>query len=464
MRSVNDQPFVDVQKGMRVRTAQEVEALPTVLGRLTQMLKHHQPSDEYTGSGWDAEWRFAPIGVLGNAERDLLNARQIEAFAKAFDLPLIKWRLPVNFTYNRGDPEEVRIIDELYRHEPALWGYFVEGAPGYMTATMCAPRKLVNGSPVLLRSLVFEGNVVPEAVSEALAGGGFRVIELEEPPKYINVIVGGAATGDGVRLWHGVRLDDLSDCIESLEGTDEQVVPIGTAYREQDSLHLTSMYAAQNAYPYTVPAGMGHTVSLAFAVTDFKLQGRTLPRLILSVGTNRGGMPMRLSKLYVLISRVQAASGLRMLPGVPGGDWDRVLKKLTLLLPDPDLLTWEGGYDENGCWSDARALLARDTLEAKLDSARKAAKRTKARDDAARKKAAGHGARPARQGAPVAAPTVRALTTRVAAVPAASAVARAAAAEAEEFELHITQGSSSSGSSASRSSGCLSSRSQRAEW
>jgi hypothetical protein len=317
---------------------------------------------------------------------------------------------------------------------------------------------------VLLRSLVFEGNVVPEAVSEALAGGGFRVIELEEPPKYINVIVGGAATGDGVRLWHGVRLDDLSDCIESLEGTDEQVVPIGTAYREQDSLHLTSMYAAQNAYPYTVPAGMGHTVSLAFAVTDFKLQGRTLPRLILSVGTNRGGMPMRLSKLYVLISRVQAASGLRMLPGVPGGDWDRVLKKLTLLLPDPDLLTWEGGYDENGYWSDARALLARDTLEAKLDSARKAAKRTKARDDAARKRAAGHSARPAPQGAPVAAPTVRALTTRVAAAPAASAVARAAAAEAEEFELHITQGSSSSGSSASRSSGCLSSRSQRVEW
>ena len=173
---------------------------------------------------------------------------------------------------------------------------------------------------------------------------------------------------------------------------------------------------------------------------------------------------MRLSKLYVLISRVQAASGLRMLPGVPGGDWDRVLKRLTLLLPDPDLLTWENGYDENGYWSDARALLQRETLEAKLDSARKAATRTKARDDAARKKAAGHGARPAPQGAPVAAPTVTA--PRVAAAPAASAVARAAAAlaEAEEFELRITQGSSSSGSSASGSSGCLSSRSQRAEW
>ena len=29
-----------------------------------------------------------------------------------------------------------------------------------------------------------------------------------------------AATGAGVRRWHGVRLDDLSDCIESLEGVD----------------------------------------------------------------------------------------------------------------------------------------------------------------------------------------------------------------------------------------------------
>jgi hypothetical protein len=457
MRSVNDQPFVDVQQGMRVRTVQELEALPSVLGKLTQMLKAQQPADENTGRGWDAAWRFAPIGVLGNAERDLLNARQIEAFAKALGVPLIKWRLPVNFKYNEDDGDERRIHDELYRQEPGLWGYFVEGAPAYLTETICAPRKLVNGSPVLLRSLVFQGNVVPAAVEDAFDEGGFRVIELDEPPLYVNVIVGGAATGDGVRRWHGVRLDDLSDCIESLEGVDEQVVPIGTAHHEEDKIYLMSMYAAQNAFPDKVFAAQTHSVSLAFAVTDFKLQGRTLPRLILSIGTDRGGLAMRLSKLYVLISRVQAASGLRMLPGVPNGDWARVLKKLTLLLPEIDLLTWEGGYDENGRWSDKRALAAREAVDAKLDSAHKAADRTKARDRALQRKAPGHGSRPPPQGAKVGAPTV----TVCRGGPAATAAKRVYA-DAEDFSKATgdgdaeksSQGSSSSGSSSS--SDCLS--------
>jgi hypothetical protein len=217
------------------------------------------------------------------------------------------------------------------------------------------------------------------------------------------------------------------------------------------------MYAAQNAFPDKVFAAQTHSVSLAFAVTDFKLQGRTLPRLILSIGTDRGGLAMRLSKLYVLISRVQAASGLRMLPGVPNGDWARVLKKLTLLLPEIDLLTWEGGYDENGHWSDKRALAAREAVDAKLDSAHKAADRTKARDRALQRKAPGHGSRPPPQGAKAGAPTV----TVCRGGPAASAAKRVYA-NAEDFSKATgdgdaeksSQGSSSSGSSSS--SDCLS--------
>jgi hypothetical protein len=49
------------------------------------------------------------LNALANdprSERDLLNARQIEAFAKALGVPLIKWRLPVNFKYNEDDGDE----------------------------------------------------------------------------------------------------------------------------------------------------------------------------------------------------------------------------------------------------------------------------------------------------------------------------------------------------------------------
>ena len=44
---------------------------------------------------------------------------------------------------------------------------------------------LVNGSPVLLRSLVFNGGVVPENVRLAYAANESTVIELAEPPLHV---------------------------------------------------------------------------------------------------------------------------------------------------------------------------------------------------------------------------------------------------------------------------------------
>ena len=144
-----------------------------------------------------------------------------------------------------------------------------------------------------------------------------------------------------------------------------------------------------------------------------------------------------------------------------------MLKKLTLLLPEIDILTWEGGYDENGCWSDERALAAREAVEAKLDAAHKAADRTKARDRTLQRKAPGHGSRPLPQGAKVGAPTV----TVCRGGPAASAAKRVYA-NAEDFSEATgdgdaeksSQGSSFSGSSSS--SDCLSPQSlpMPSEW
>jgi hypothetical protein len=116
----------------------------------------------------------------------LLNAWQAEAFARQFGLPLIKWPITTNLPFD-GDYER------LLQHEPGLWGYFVEGAPAYLTQTISSPRKLANGSPALLRSLTFAGGAVPAAVQAAYARGGFQVVELkpEDAPQYVNVIVGG---------------------------------------------------------------------------------------------------------------------------------------------------------------------------------------------------------------------------------------------------------------------------------
>ena len=38
----------------------------------------------------DEAWRFAPVGVLSHVERDTINHAQLERFARAFGLPLVK--------------------------------------------------------------------------------------------------------------------------------------------------------------------------------------------------------------------------------------------------------------------------------------------------------------------------------------------------------------------------------------
>ena len=63
-------------------------------------------------------------------------------------------------------------------------------------------------------------------------------------------------------------------------------------------------------------AGGGEDASvygLAFALSNFKLQGRTLPKLILSVCKRLRAPWMTLASFYVLVSRARGLGGLRLL-------------------------------------------------------------------------------------------------------------------------------------------------------
>ena len=54
-----------------------------------------------------------------------------------------------------------------------------------------------------------------------------------------------------------------------------------------------------------------HEIDLAFAVTDYKVQGKTLDYIILSIGPRDGLMPhLSLTDVYTLASRVRLGSRL----------------------------------------------------------------------------------------------------------------------------------------------------------
>jgi hypothetical protein len=154
-----------------------------------------------------------------------------------------------------------------------------------------------------------------------------------------------------------VPLPDLSELLPTIENDEgpsyyvSQTVPVLLSPKDE-SADCYSMYAAQQGIARQVSIKR-HSFDLAFALTDYKLQGRTLPKLIISV-CKRKRMPwMTLQSFYVLVSRTTTMAGLRLL------QYDNVgLDSLRKQMPDKYLYAWERGYDDNGKWNDNLAVTA----------------------------------------------------------------------------------------------------------
>jgi hypothetical protein len=357
MRARNDPAFIDFQ--MKMRRTDVVHPIPDMFLQQMRTVSKHDLEE-------DAAWLFAPIGVLSHVERDAINLGQLKAFAAKFNLPIVRWR---NELVDGSAFETHSIRDELFNHERNLWSYFVEGAPVLLGKTIKSVRKLVNGSPGLLDSL----NVINAADLQRIENGyntGFdkNMVTLESMPLAVNVVVGG--TEDAPILWHEVPLPDLSRLIpeftiprstEDFDGCEDernncaQVIPLLLS-PSSETADCYSVYAAQQGICNKILVRR-HPYELAFALTDYKLQGRTLPKLIISLCT-RVRMPwMTLSSFYVLISRVESLKGLRILQFDRDG-----LDAVRRQMPDLYLHAWEQAYTDTGDWSDDRAIAALNNI------------------------------------------------------------------------------------------------------
>jgi hypothetical protein len=242
--------------------------------------------------------------------------------------------------------EQAEVLDE----EPAAWGYYCEGAPILVANTIRSTRKLVNGTPGLMDSLFWEGGPPPE-VAAAFARGGYSLIDVDVPPHAVNVRVSGG-------LWHGVPLDDLSDLVESV-ATDATVISL-LVHKEHLEIDMYSIKSAQHGLPGKMEVST-HGYILAFALTAFKLQGRTLPRLLINLGTRPQAPYITMNAFYVMVSRVRAFEGLRWFDCDPS---ER--RKLLSLRWSDNLEAWEAGFDEVGDWCPERAKTWLDSHTAEL--------------------------------------------------------------------------------------------------
>ena len=114
-----------------------------------------------------------------------------------------------------------------------------------------------------------------------------------------------------------------------------------------------------------------------------RLQGRTLPKLILSIGLRKKQPWNTLPFFYVCISRVRTLESLRLLQRD-----EEALNKVKKLKHDDYLSTWERGYDKDGRWGDelaesawkARKVAKQQALQARaLEEKERAKERVRAR-------------------------------------------------------------------------------------
>jgi len=339
--------------------------------------------------------RFAKIGVLSNLERHAFNYLQARAWAKHHGRPLFWWRQQLTgIAAGWINNEET---SRLYQEERAgLCFFFVEGAPASITCNIETGRGLVNGCDATLHSLTLpEGMTLGACMATACADQeGVLEVEIPFPPFSINVVPHVSIEARAVLLARGATLKDdtvvlslsthsisPAECMElcacggtmradvltvrasnvdslprrtallahGAKITGELVVPIivGKAVDYKP----TSVYAAEVGIPKLLRV-LKHQLDLAFAVTDYKVQGKTLDYFILSIGPRPNIRPfLTLTDLHVLISRVRLGKRLFVI----GFDPKQENEHLKRLKPLAALAVWEAGYDEHGTWDAQRA-------------------------------------------------------------------------------------------------------------
>ena len=274
-----------------------------VLGGLAQFLRQHQLSqsnlsDPVAGD----EWRDALVVVQRNSVRHVVNRTYAEAFALRTQQPLFawvpEWTAPGRTVADLPPALANALRTKIRRDHAEL---FVRGAPAVVDENICVALGIANGTPARLHALVFRDEArcaAVEQLRDSTPSGS--VVWLPFPPDAVLVRVEGA--------------DDLH-----LPGLEPGVVPLTINPRSQGET-----VDVQRAFP---PGQRPHNrsermlqvklqrfpVELGFAVTVYKVQGKTLSRIVLHLSPVPNGQKLSMQAALVMMTRTPATEGIRVL-------------------------------------------------------------------------------------------------------------------------------------------------------
>jgi hypothetical protein len=226
--------------------------------------------------------------------------------------------------------------------DPVFYQYFVKLAPGYCTENLCKAKRIANGTKIQYHSLSLTDNQNAILKLKLLDAKPGDVIDLEEPPLSVNVVLNDEEKNDNtIKQWRDLTLIPNRVIIPICDykpkgGRDSNSTPIpGYITYKPSRVRITRMF----------PLDPG------FAMTVEKAQGQTLERVILALSF-RQGMSCNLDyeSIYVSFSRVQKNEHIRtLLSGRTMNHRMCSLEYIPNLRPHKSISAFFNGYLNDRC-------------------------------------------------------------------------------------------------------------------
>ena len=284
-------------------------------------------------------WFSAPLAVTSNCERNHLMFLRAQVWAKLMGQPIITWNLQCRGAFINYLTEN-NCIEEIYHNQSGLIGIFVQGAMSYITENINPTKGLANGTAVYMHSLTFSDEDMKSDYYKQF----IKLLEVAKPGEQISInkII---PTFINVEFIMPEELKPFWDETETL-CTNKVIIPIGYKSRSEKII-IDINVNGQNYHNITIKKEKEHRVELSFIITFHKLQGKTLPKLIIQLNERPFSPHITYNGFLVALSRVKFRSDLRIMPINSGND----LLYLKKLAPDENLQVWLGGYNSDGDWS-----------------------------------------------------------------------------------------------------------------
>ena len=135
------------------------------------------------------------------------------------------------------------------------------------------------------------------------------------------------------------------------------IVPIVARRFKSERWDSCPVRGGDGFLPSQVDVSANFPIELAFAITIYKAQGRTLPRVILSLSHRRMQQcQLSYAAIYVALSRVKESNNIRLLVHDKNGTKLENIQYITALKPCPSIKAFFEGFKlKNKAWDGKSA-------------------------------------------------------------------------------------------------------------